>query len=371
MEKLSTKVNNDRNHGIDLLRVVAMFFVVVLHSLGHGGVLGNAITGSGQYQFAWFLEIFAYCAVDIFALISGYVSYTTKEKDVNYANYINLWLQVVFYGVIIGLVLNIINPSFVIKSDFLNALFPVTKQLYWYFTAYTGLFVVMPIINKGIRNCNDGTLKKIFIAIFGLFTFFEILSPKFILNSGYSFIWITLLYILGAILKKTQIGKKIIKTKLVVAIIILSIVTYLYKMYGLEISKFGIIITRDIFVSYTSPTVLGMAILYVLYFSKIRFNNIFVRIIEFMAPSTFAIYLINDNGLVRRNIIINLFSGLIDNTLIEIFITIIGFSLVFVICSILIDKIRIFLFKICRIKEISNKIVYLVDKLLDRLVDLL
>ena len=64
-----------------------MFFVVLLHSLGHGGVLKNTIIDSPQYKFAWFLEIFAYCAVDVFALISGYVSYTNKEKKTNYSKY--------------------------------------------------------------------------------------------------------------------------------------------------------------------------------------------------------------------------------------------------------------------------------------------
>ncbi|MBQ3816681.1 MAG: phosphatidate cytidylyltransferase, partial [Clostridia bacterium] len=35
-----------------------------------GGILKNAVINSNQYKFAWFMEIFAYCAVDIFALFS-------------------------------------------------------------------------------------------------------------------------------------------------------------------------------------------------------------------------------------------------------------------------------------------------------------
>lgn len=364
-------LKDDRNYGIDLLRIIAMFFVVILHSLGHGGLLENTIINSSQYKFAWLLEIIAYCAVDIFALISGYVSYTGKEKKINYSNYINLWLEVVFYCLIICIVFNIINSELVTKTDFLNSIFPVTKKLYWYFTAYTGLFLIMPIINDGIRKCNDNSLKKMFIIFFVVFTCFEIISPKFILNGGYSFIWITIIYILGSIMKKTKIFSKIKKDKIIVSMFILIVITYLYKIYGFEISKFGIVITKDIFVSYTSPTILGMAILYVLYFSKIKFNNIFIKFIEFVAPSAFAIYLINDNDLVRKNIITNLFSRLFDNSIIEIFIIIVTVSLLFVICSILIDKIRIFLFKKIRVKEITDKFVYSLDKLLDKIVNLL
>lgn len=36
--QMKTKVGNEkRNYGIDMLRLVAMFFVVIHHILGHGG----------------------------------------------------------------------------------------------------------------------------------------------------------------------------------------------------------------------------------------------------------------------------------------------------------------------------------------------
>ena len=64
-----------RNYGIDFLRIYSMFLVVLLHSLGQGGLLYNLSMPDKQHSFVWFLEIFAYCAVNIFGLISGYVSY--------------------------------------------------------------------------------------------------------------------------------------------------------------------------------------------------------------------------------------------------------------------------------------------------------
>lgn len=365
------EIIDNRNYGIDLLRIISMFFVVTLHSLGHGGMLKSVIIDSIQYKFIWFLEILAYCAVDIFALISGYVSYNNKEKKVNYSNYINLWLQVVFYGILINLILNIINPSWVNATDFLATIFPVTKKLYWYFTAYTGLFVIIPIINKGIKETSDSNLKKLFIAIFLVFSFLEVLSPKFILNGGYSFIWITLLYILGAIIKKTDLGKNLKKHQIIMGIIFLCIITYISKIYGVKISKFGILLTKDTYVSYISPTILGMAILYVIFFSKIKFNKLFTRVIKFAAPSTFAIYLLNDHYLVRKNLISNLFVEIANSSLIKIFITVISFSLLFVIGSILIDRVRIALFKKCKVKEISQKIINILNNILDNLVKIL
>ena len=40
MKEPITKVK--RNYGIDMLRLIAMFFVVILHVLGHGGAMKNA-----------------------------------------------------------------------------------------------------------------------------------------------------------------------------------------------------------------------------------------------------------------------------------------------------------------------------------------
>lgn len=352
----------ERNYGIDLLRIVSMFFIVILHSLGQGGILNNALLNSNQYKISWFMEICAFCAVDIFAIISGYVSYREEDKPVKYSNYINLWLEVVFYGVIITLIFNIINPQMISSTSYITAMFPVVNDLYWYFTAYTALFFVMPLLNRGIRACGNSSMKKISIAIFVLFSIFGTVFSIFNLNNGYSFVWIMLLYIIGATLKKCEIGKKIKSYKAVIGILILYIVTYLYKIYGFEFSSDNINITKDLLVSYTSPTILGASILYVIWFSKIKFKNILQKIIKFVAPSAFAIYLINTNKLVWEHIMKDLFIDISNQSSIKIILYVIGFSTLFVLGSILIDKIRQLIFKICHIEDLTTKISNKINK---------
>lgn len=63
-----------RNSGIDLLRIISMIMIVTLHLLGHGGILNNLEPFTSGHYSAWTLEIIAYCAVNCYALISGYVS---------------------------------------------------------------------------------------------------------------------------------------------------------------------------------------------------------------------------------------------------------------------------------------------------------
>ena len=63
------------NYGIDWLRILSMYMVAVLHTLGQGGILGSFKQGDLSFSIAWFLETSAFGAVDCFALISGYVGY--------------------------------------------------------------------------------------------------------------------------------------------------------------------------------------------------------------------------------------------------------------------------------------------------------
>ena len=339
-----------------------MWWYYILY--GQGGILGNAVLNSPQYKLAWFMEIFAYCAVDIFALISGYVSYTGQEKKIKIKRYLDIWLQVVFYGLVVTFLFNIFKPELVTKNDYFAALFPVTNGLYWYFTAYTGLFVLMPLINKGIYYCDSAILKKLFVVIFLVFSIFEIFSCNFILNGGYSFIWIVLLYILGAIIKKCEIGNKIKSYQAFLGIIVLTIITYLWRIYEIED-------LQKVFVSYISPTILGSAILYVIAFSKLKFRKISIKIIEFFAPATFAVYLLNNQKFVWEDIMANMFINIANSSLLKIFVYVVGFSVACMILSMIVEKIRVLLFKSCFIFKLTDKLDYLLDKIITKIAKII
>ena len=48
-------IKGERNYGIDMLRILAMLYVVVLHCLGLGGVLVNCEGNTTQHTVAWFM----------------------------------------------------------------------------------------------------------------------------------------------------------------------------------------------------------------------------------------------------------------------------------------------------------------------------
>lgn len=65
--------SKQRLYGIDIARLTAMFMVVVLHNHGRGGVLDWTIDSMRDCVYLA-LEYYAIVAVNVFALISGYLS---------------------------------------------------------------------------------------------------------------------------------------------------------------------------------------------------------------------------------------------------------------------------------------------------------
>ena len=110
-----------RNYGIDFLRMISMIMIVMLHTLGHGGILRSVSFLSVHYQIAWLLEVIAFGAVNTYAMISGFVSVDSHFKI---SNILILWLQVLFYGILINTVFFFLLPESRNTSGWIQARSP-------------------------------------------------------------------------------------------------------------------------------------------------------------------------------------------------------------------------------------------------------
>ena len=99
---------HEKNYGIEWLRILSMYMVAVLHTLGQGGILGSFKQGDLSFSIAWFLETAAFGAVDCFALISGYVGYHSHFR---YKKGLRLWFQTFFYTIGITILFAIFMPK--------------------------------------------------------------------------------------------------------------------------------------------------------------------------------------------------------------------------------------------------------------------
>ena len=363
-EKMIVKISQEkRNHGIDLLRIFSMFYVIILHTLGLGGILANLEPGTPQYTILWFVEIWASCAVNIFVIISGYTGFTKEEKKNDWSKLIILSLQVIFYGAGIAILYKFVHPDRVSESTIQDMFFPLTNEVYWFFCAYTGLFIIKPFLNAAVRSLEKNVLNRLMVIVFFFFCCFSMVTNPFRLTEGYSFSWFVILYLIGAALKKSEIERKISIPKALLGIIFLSAGTLLWKIYGSDIHLMNLNFRRDSLISYVSPVTVSAAIFHVLLFTKLRFSRIINRLIAFFAPGAFAVYLINTHPCLWLNEFENRFSEWARLKPIPALIRVLGYAVLFVGASLLLNKIRQFLFAKLRLRPLIYQLLYGPDRM--------
>ena len=349
-----------RDYGIDLLRILAALYMVILHVLGQGGVLASGLDRS-HYFLAWFMETFAFCAVDCFGLISGYVGYRKDNRELKVSRYVSLWLQVVYYGLLITLIYSFLLPGQVGLTKYIKAALPVTLNLHWYFTAYTGLFFVMPLINIVVQKTDNQPLKKYAFLCMLLFSTFASISSifqddVFSLRGGYSFVWLVILYFIGAVIKKTGLFAETKNSIILVLVIIITLLSVMWNTYVSCVPFVGKYIQAINLISYISPTILSIAIAHLSFFTKAKLPDWVIKLVRFAAPGTFAIYLLNTQYYVWNYYLFKRFESLSTAPLYMSPVTVIAFSVIVVFVSVTIDRFRQILFSKIKVYLFARKV---------------
>lgn len=337
-----------RNYGIDALRLVSMFMIVVLHVLGRGGVLSSLSNLTFAGELAWSIEIACYCSVNAFALISGYVGVKAKHK---YSNLIYLCIQVMFYAIIcsgIELAMLLVTNADVSLRTLILHILPTIDDL-WYFSAYFCLFFFMPILNYVVENVPRNTLKVTAVFVFIIFCCWTQVHTKVSgLNAGYSFLWLAILYVIGGYISKYKPFENLSIFKNFLGYFVCVLVTILSRISLGSLFGKGF----SLLISYTSPTVVLASIFLLNGFSKLKFSSKWEKIISLLAPLAFGIYLVHCQPFVFGKMS-DAFVWISTKPVYLLIPLVLGVSfLIFAVCA-FIDWIRSILFNACKIKKFS------------------
>ncbi len=319
MHKKTEETQQKYNYGIEVLRIISMFMVVILHVLGQGGILTNAPTSSLQYHVAWFLEITCYCAVNCYALISGYVMI---EANFKYRKYLLTWLQVFTYSIGITLIFMLWNQQSVGLKFLVESFLPVLSRRWWYFTAYTGVFFLAPFLNAMIKNLDRKKMTILFVTLIALFSVIPTLVSRFwgdlfYTQGGYSMLWLLILYILGAVYKRCEkdISQRFknISQFAIVGWVVCILVTFTFHNGGMYLpDEFpGKQTIVNNVVNYISPTMVGCAMCMLIVFSRMRISEEkWEKNIKNISKLAFGVYLIHVHPLVWQHIMQGRFANL-------------------------------------------------------------
>lgn len=342
-----------RKYGIDLLRIVSMLLIVVLHVLRQGGILLNTETGSTSYHLAWLMEIVAICAVNCYGLISGYVNVSGRVK---YHKLAVMWLQVVFYTVLITLFYEIFNRGSISAENWKTALTPVVSQTYWYFTAYFALFLAMPFLNIMINNLSNKQLKVLGATIFILFSVIPTITTIdiFFTKNGYTFLWLMLLYIMGAVMKKLEVAEKVKTYQWVLLAAVSIAASYIFKII---IDKSDTAVDKELLFRYSAITVVLQSFAFVAIAIKLNIKNkTAVSIIKFISPLSFSVYIIHTNPWIFHHALKNCVSKYADERALKMLIAVGSAVLIIFFACIAIDYVRSLIFRLIKISPALEKL---------------
>lgn len=350
LPKENSLISERRNAGIDLLRIIAAFYMIVLHILGFGGLLESCTLGTYQYVVCKMMLAWSYCAVNIFGVISGYVGYCEMEKPYRFRHWLNLWLEVVFYGVFFTLLTIWLRPETSGYRDLIAAFTPIIHNNHWYFTAYTGLFLLMPLLNGAVRNCSSKTLITFLALVFFLFIPLENATNVFYTMEGYSCLWLVMLYLIGAIMKKTGFAGTLSAAALLGIIVGTVLISYGINRWYFSVNICGITISSQIAENYVFPGHLVIAICYVLLFSRLKLGMWLQKAVLLVAPGAFAVYLMNTQRHVWNGYMADHFVPWSSSSPFGIVARVVATALVFTFVSLIVDMVRRKVFSLFRKK---------------------
>lgn len=288
-----------RESNIELLRIIAMIMIVFHHFAVHGDFnFSNTALEINHFWYS-FLYIGGKLGVNVFVLISGYFLVNDKKGVFNFKHIFKFLLQVLFYSVVIFLVFTIMNDN---SFDFLKlkeAFFPLIFGKWWFATAYVVLYLLHPFINKLLINLN----KKEYKILVGILIVLFSIIPTYINNffPTNDLIWFVSLYCIAGYIRIYGLNEKINCKHYFLLSIILFLIIYLKSIFFLHMTKSDLQNSMMYIKDFSSQKQFLMLFLSVVLFMGFNKLNIkYSRCINFFASTTFGVYLIHDEPLVRE-----------------------------------------------------------------------
>jgi hypothetical protein len=287
----------ERDSNLELLRIVAMCFIVLHHFIVHGYQLSKLCAGYHSIfpvknQVDSFLLLtgnsFFITGVNLFILISGYYAIKLKWKSV-----FSLFAICLFYDYVQLYLADLVtNHAF---EFYFSPVLQIFTRSGWFITCYIALMLFSPVINKATEYFSKK--EKIYVllglCVLNLWYGFQLRS-NLINENGYNFVQFIFIYYIGRCLKsfENEISLNVWKSitgYFVSSTLIAAIVVLMYS-----IKDFGPL--WEVF-NYNNPLVIISAVFLFLIFKRIRIKS---RFINWCSASILAVYLIHESTLISK-----------------------------------------------------------------------
>jgi len=282
-----------RDSNVELIRIIAMFLVILTHCIMHTNLINSEGISTTNYIILQFISTITVIPNSLFILISGYYTVNSRFK---LKKVLSLWGKVFLYTLIIYLIYFIIGK----QNYFYESFFPIFSGQYWFITAYIALYLMSPIINSVIKKLTKNQFKYLLVLLTIFYGVIKVtFNPAGIFDGA--FIPVIYIYLIGAYIRLYVEVKREKSYYFLKYIIFTILVTWLRIMID-SISFNHIVLMRLVYnlqegLHQFSNILLVLSVVFLF----MKFKTISIqketinRVILFISPSIFPIYIIHEN----------------------------------------------------------------------------
>ena len=326
----------DRHSGIELLRILAMYLILLLHAnfylFGNPdfcNITVNPLTVVGRT----FAEYLCIVSVNVFVFISGWFSIKPSIKG-----FLNLILQVFSYSLLFIIIRLFKDNNVMSFYEVLKDILIVGKD-YWFIVSYLLLYILAPVLNSFINASSRIVIIRVLFSFFSFELLYGWMNGLENFNYGYSTLSFIGLYLLSRYLSIYGCDLLNINKWLCLlyyfGLSLLSVLCYIGIQFFSPIGH-----QSPFFYAYNNPLILLASLYFFLFFVKLEFHS---YIVNTLSVSSLSVYLIHTNPFFIQYFKIFIF-GLYDRTseFVILFVLALMLSMfIFMMLCFLFDRIRI------------------------------
>lgn len=288
MSEIKSITRGPRDGRFELLRILAMFFVLTVHA-------DYAALDQPTSAMAWnaplatwvrvAIEMLAIVSVNIFVLISGWFGIRATWKG-----FWKLIFQVWFISVIVYLTMVSIGQLPFAWQDLWRANFTVWFEEQWFVLSYIILFLLSPVLNAFVEKASRRELGDLVVGFYVLQTVSSFLMRSEQWAHGYSAISFVGLYFLARWLR--LYGRELVERRWVAWAMILVpwALDTVVDFYAIRAVNSEVTMR---WLQYSNPFIVIQSAGFLLLFAGLRpFVN---RVVNVLSGGAFAVYLLNMN----------------------------------------------------------------------------
>lgn len=347
-----------RSSNFEFLRIIAIILIIMSHYSVHGGIVSSSLPLGINRFILEFLSM-GQVGVIIFMLISGYFMGSSK-RGLQLSKIFRIWLQVLFYSVAFLLIFCLFNHEHLSLNAILKTFMPITFKTYWFITAYMVIYIFHPWINRFLNSMDNRSYKAFLAVALVLLLTRTITHQDMYTGEIGPFL---LYYSFGNYLRinKESVVKKMKKVALLLLLTttITAVLILLIDIAGQRIPVISGVTPSSLLTHSGSVVAFVIAVsLFCIFGLSKEYSS---KKINVIASTTFGIYLIHDNYLVRELLWGNLFCNTgFANSIFLILHMLASVAVVFAVCG-MIELIRKNTIEKIYDKKIASKI----DKIQD------